>query len=563
MFLGRLRFGVLPISLLLLALAVRVATALPLGQPGYMDAYYYYNVAQRLHVGQGLTDPYLWNFLDHPTGIPHPACLYWMPLSSLLIYPFFALFGASFRVAQIPFVLLSAALALIAYRVALDLSGERRHAALAALLVVFSGYYVIFWVVPDSFAPFAVTASLALYCAGRGLRDHRPVWLVPAGLAAGLAHLARADGVLVLAGVLGSVLLVGHASGSDRRKTGSALGLAFLGYLAVATPWFIRNWLVSGSPLASGGVQALFLRSYDELFTYGRDLTLGSYLAWGWPSILSSKLQGLGFGLINLIATNWMLFLAPAVVVGLWGWRRRIELLPFALYAVLLYATMTVGFTFPGVRGGLFHSSAALLPWWFAAAAAGLDAIAASSVRRSGWTRSQSPAANGQTTTKTPSRGSNAAGDDLRARDDKTAERRVVFAVGALVLAVVTSAFLYGRGVGGWNGRDAAYADVAEWWVQVSGADMPDVRFMVNDAPGFYYHTGLSAVAIPNEDLPVVLAAAHRYDVSYLVLETDHPHPMDALYRGQVDAPGLTLAATLRDAASRSVEIFRVGRGGS
>lgn len=556
MSLGRLRFGVLPVLLLLLALVVRVATALPLRQPGYMDAYYYYNVAQRLHAGQGLTDPYLWNFLDHPAGIPHPACLYWMPLSSLLIYPFFVLFGTSFWVAQIPFVLLSAALALVAYRVSLDLSGERRHGALAALLVVFSGYYVIFWVVPDNFAPFAVLASLALYCAGRGIRDSRPVWFLPAGLAAGLAHLARADGVLVLVGVLGSVLLARSGFGSGWRKAGSALGLDLLGYLVVMSPWFVRNWLVSGSPLASSGVQTLFLRSYDELFSYGRNLTLASYLAWGWLAILSSKLQGIGFGLLNLIATNWMVFLAPAAVVGLWSWRRRIELLPFALYAVLLYAAMTVGFTFPGIRGGLFHSSAALLPWWFAAVAAGLDSIAA---RTSRWPHREPRELRRGTSTQMSRPGS----EDPHALAVRTTERRAVFAVGAVVLAMVVSAFLYSRGVSGWNGRDAAYADVGQWLVRDSKDGGPDVRVMVNNAPGFYYHTGLSGISIPNEDLPAVLASAHRYGIRYLVLEADHPQPLDALYRGQVDPPGLALATTLPDAGGRPVKVFLVERGRS
>jgi hypothetical protein len=40
--------------------------------PGYMDAEYYYAGAIRLHEGYGFTQPFLWNYLDEPAGLPHP-----------------------------------------------------------------------------------------------------------------------------------------------------------------------------------------------------------------------------------------------------------------------------------------------------------------------------------------------------------------------------------------------------------------------------------------------------------------------------------------------------------
>jgi hypothetical protein len=569
MSLGRFRPGAVPAMLLFLALAVRVATALPLTQPGYMDSYYYTNVAARLYAGQGLTDPYLWNFLDHPVGIPHPACLYWMPLSSLLIYPFFLLLGPSFRAAQIPFIMLSAVLALLAYRLAMDLSDPhsgRRNGVLAALLVIFSGYYTIFWVVPDNFAPFAVTAGLSLYFCGRGLKQGQSLWFVPAGLTAGLAHLARADGLLVLlvvwaVAVIGALITNSGEGGatSSRRLSFAGAGLALLSYLAITAPWFYRNWAVSGHPLASGGLQALFLRSYDDLFSYGRDLAAASYLSWGWTAILSSKLQGLSFGLINLVAVNGMIFVAPLSAVGLWALRRRIELLPFVLYALLLYAAMTIGFTFPGMRGGLFHSSAALLPWLFAAAAVGLERIAALVSRRALF---RHPSRFQSQTDVSPDAG--------RPSPPAVGDPGAVLAAGVVILAVVISGFLYLRGgislTGGagatmtWNRRDAVYADVGSWLAhRESGGE----RVMANNIPGFYYHTGLSGTSIPTEELPVVLEAARHYEIDYLVLEADHPQPLRALYEGPDVPAGLVWMATLQDSAGRLVKIFRIARGDS
>ena len=79
--------------LFLLCLGVRLAVAAVIRRPGYMDTAYYAVGAMRLAEGEGLTEPYLWHYLDDPSGIPHPGFLYWMPLPSLLAAPFAILAG--------------------------------------------------------------------------------------------------------------------------------------------------------------------------------------------------------------------------------------------------------------------------------------------------------------------------------------------------------------------------------------------------------------------------------------------------------------------------------------
>jgi hypothetical protein len=336
-----------------------------------------------------------------------------------------------------------------------------------------------------------------------------------------------------------------------------------LAYLAITAPWFYRNWVVSGHPFASDGLQALFLRSYDDLFSYGRDLAASSYLSWGWPAILQSKLQGLGFGLVNLLAVNGMIFVAPLSTVGLWDRRHRVELLPFGLYAVLLYSAMTIGFTFPGIRGGLFHSSAALLPWLFATAAVGVERVAAFISRRA---LSRHPSR-----IKSPPDDSSAGLVSLDGGSSSppvVADPGAVLAAGVVILAVAMSVFLYLRGATGltggtstavtWNQRDAVYDDVGGW---LTRREVLGPRVMVNNIPGFYYHTGLSGTSIPTEELPRVLEAARRYDIGYLVLEADHPRPLSALYESSDVPAGLAWVATLQDSAGRPVKLFRIARG--
>ena len=155
------------IAVFALALLVRGLAALPQTQPNTMDAAYYTVGGERLAQGYGFNDPYVWNYLDQPTTLPHPSHLYWMPLPSILVAVSQAILGVNYRAAQVPFVLLSAVLPLIAYAVAWQLSTKRRHAWLAALLTIFSAFYLPYWGVPESFAPFAVFGALALYWSTR------------------------------------------------------------------------------------------------------------------------------------------------------------------------------------------------------------------------------------------------------------------------------------------------------------------------------------------------------------------------------------------------------------
>src|SRR5258708_39664593 len=93
----------------LMALIVGGIMAALLHNPGYTDAYYYFNAGQRLIQGKGLTDVALWTYLGAPAALPVPSHLYWMPLTSLVAAGSMALFGPSFDGAQVGFVLVTLA----------------------------------------------------------------------------------------------------------------------------------------------------------------------------------------------------------------------------------------------------------------------------------------------------------------------------------------------------------------------------------------------------------------------------------------------------------------------
>jgi hypothetical protein len=64
---------------------------------------------------------------------------------------------------------------------------------------------------------------------------------------------------------------------------------------------------------------------------------------------------------------------------------------------------------------------------------------------------------------------------------------------------------------------------------------------MIGDAPAFYYHTGLSAITVPNEPPEVLPGVAVRYGATYLVLDQNRPRPLTALYEGRESLPQIQL----------------------
>jgi hypothetical protein len=521
--------------LFVLALAVRVLTAWLLRQPGYTDAYYYAVGARQLYSGQGFSEPFIWNYVAPPTSLPHAGYLYWMPLAAIMGWLGMVALGSSFWAVQAPFIFTSALLPLVTYVVALDLTVKPKHALLAGLLAVFPGFFAAGFVLPETFAPFALAGSVCLLAAGQGLRSRRPGWFALAGLAAGLGHLARADGLLLAAVALLAAALSGtewhrsdlsaaggvHGSPAPndgptaaraRRKVCMPLlsvVLVIAGYLLVMGAWLVRNWQAFGSPLPGAGTRTAFLTAYDDMFAFDGSLTLQDYLSWGWSSILGSKWDALLLNLQRVWIECLLVVLPPFAALGLWHSRKNRLLWPFFLYAPLLFLAMTFAFTFPGMRGGLYHSSAAWLPFLFAATGPGLEvALRWAAGRFRGW----------HLRTAWP-----------------------VFSTAIVAMAVLMTLFgLWRSGAlsGDWNERGQQYAQIGGWLEQEGARE---AIVMVGDAPAFTWFTGHPALAVPNDPLDTILAVADQYGACYLVLNGTRPRTTDALYAGKAGDPRLVL----------------------
>ncbi|GAB4572023.1 MAG: hypothetical protein Kow0077_10310 [Anaerolineae bacterium] len=476
--------------LIIAVLAVMIGGGIASGIPGptYTDAYYYFNAGQRLASGQGLTDPYIaLTYIGAPDRLPAPAHTYWMPLPSLIV----ALAGGKFRLAQAIFVGLWAGLAVFAAHLGAELGGTRRHAIGAGLLVIFSGFYAPFLPMPETFTLFGLSGAFSLWFMGRAATQGSLKAYGLAGVCAGLAHLTRADGALLIA-VLVLVALWRGRSG----LRGVLIGVA--GYLVVMSPWLVRNMLVMGTPLPVGGTATIWLRGYNELVSYPPAMSLQNFLAWGIGPILASRWEALTNNLGTFVAVEGWVVLAPLMVVALAKRWRETRLLPVWTYALLLHLAMTLAFAYPGYRGGLFHSATALLPWWAALGLVGLDDVV-------GWVARR-----------------------RRTWNPRQASR--VFTVGVLAIAVVlTVSSVAGR----WGRSDRTfYATLAE--------TLPaDAVVMSNDPAALYYHTGLPGIVTPEAAPDALRELLARYAVTHVVLDQNRTTALDAVYRGAVQYPFL------------------------
>lgn len=209
----------------------------------------------------------------------------------------------------------------------------------------------------DSTIYYVLFATSSLLLITWGLRAPRFLFL--AGVAIGLAHLTRQDGVLLLGAL---VLSVGLAAMPLVGKVrGWALGLG--GYLLVLLPWAVRNGLVFGTLAPVSTWRLALLTSGEDLYAYGEQVALAPYLDQGVGAIMAAKLP--------VLRANMELVLPlVAVFATLVFWRQRLRgepdrrdfYGPPLLWLGLLFLVYTFGMTFIGEQA-LARSVWAFLPF--------------------------------------------------------------------------------------------------------------------------------------------------------------------------------------------------------
>ncbi|HEX9269092.1 MAG TPA: hypothetical protein VF998_04535 [Candidatus Limnocylindria bacterium] len=450
-------------------LLFRLGSAAMVFQPGYTDAYYYHDVAQRLASGKGLTADFVWNFIEAPgfAALPVASHRFWMPLSSLLQAAGIAAlpFLDAFRAAQAVEILLAALIPAAGYVAARSLGANAATALVAAALAGLGGAFAPGWVSLDSFAPAALlgTAFFVLYArAARG--DVRSG--AGAGLAVGLLFLARAEGALF--GLAFVPLVIG------RRSRAAALAGAGAA-LAIGIAWLVRGASLGAAPDLVG--RSAFLVRYEDFFAIASPAPAA--FAAALPDALATKLAALATDLGTFLFAFGLL-LVPGMARAAIVRRDRPDVGAFAALALGVYLAESAIFTLHATHGSYFHSLAAFFPF----------GVALGVIGTSDWLA--------------------------------TIERRRLAAVAGVVAFAVVSAFAVIQ----W---DAAFNPPYRERLAVLGR-IPPGPFLAIDAAAWRWIADRPVIVTPADGIDAAVCAVALYKASAIVLERAHFSAYAELY---------------------------------
>ena len=510
------------LTLVLLGVVVALISARWVSSPGYMDADYYFTMGRNLAAGGGLSEPFIWNYLDDPSSIPHPAFQYWMPFTSFLVAFAQILFGTCFRSAQIPSILLASSFPLFTAWVALKLHGNPQIAWEAGLLAAFPGFFLPFMVTTDAFLIYGILGSMIFILSAEASKKVQHFKWFIIGLLVAMAYLTRTDGLLFLPICIGLIFY-------SHLEIKKALAALIMGFLLVLLPWWILNAVIHGHALPSGTIQVLWMRDYDELFIYPpSELTFQRWLDSGLGSILLARLNAFWMNLKSLILVNGLVFLGPLMVIGARKLRSNRVVRLASIYLISLIIIMSLVFPFAGSRGGYFHSSIAVMPILWALAPLGLRRVIEFGAKYRHW-------------------------DPLQAKD--------IFVVAMIILACLISLGLFWTRVVGddffdptWSRSAQVYDEVARWfdWEGVG-----DSIVAVNNPPGFYAASGFKAVVIPDGDREVLRKVVDKFGVQWVLLDSNNSG-LKSLYENPDQVDWLDLKETMDDVNGNDFFIFKV-----
>lgn len=477
------------------ALLIRCVAVFFAPFPGISDSNHYYNLARNLAQGRGFVVDYIWNYYNLPADVTHPED-YWMPLPAVYPAAMMALFPdpvlSDLTAALLPGIVFGTGITALSYALAAQAGLPHRARLLAMLWVAFIPELVLNSARTDTTISYVLYVGLAGLCFARGY-EKGGLWWAGVGLFAGLAHLTRQDAVLLAPAL--AVTIAGLRLAGIRPPGWRGLAWVPLVWLAVMLPWMARNLALFGVALAGGAGRTVFMTSFIDQFTYGRELNFEHWWAWGLRNIVANIAfqAAANVRMIFRLPTDALALAGFAGLAGRW-WARdarflRVTALPLVLLAglFLFYSVITPFHT----QGGSFKKSAMLLLPFL-----GVGAAWACHHWLATW---------------------------------RAAAAATLLAAGLMLMAayeLVRDDFdLAAR----FNASGAALAARLHELGDANGDG--EIIVMTQDPFLMNYH-GFRALMIPSDPRDMILQAAWRYQVDYIILPAARP-ALDGLYNRQ------------------------------
>lgn len=455
------------------------------------DACFYLGMGETLAAGKGFHARFLYDFQLPHLALPNTGIEYWRPGISLLLLVLKPFGGVTLHSSIVLTLLVGVLFAASAWHLALRETADRGLALRSFALCLFFAPVWVGSMTPDSNLYYG--AAVAWFFALLTVR--RQGWLqdLLAIACAGLAYLIRNDAVLLLVPLL-AVLYArwrGLEAASERRPGFLRFAFPLLAAFFLALlPMHLLYRAVLGQAFPSGTASVLFLNTLDDFVRYNDPVSLHSLLSHGVAHLvffrvstlvtLLYRVAALMIGYPALVVLPGLLW-PPAAVADEPRVRLRTPLtewigpVSFGLATVVLYTLLL-----PAIGAfSALRTLMALLP--FAAVAV---MIAISRLVR------------------TP--------------------RQVLWTSGAVILAALLSGLMDSRrDLADINGTGTT--DRAEKAVLAGMHGNPERSIVLTDDPvQFSVTTGYATVALPNNGLDAIAAAARDFRATHLIVKTTH-----------------------------------------
>lgn len=465
--------------------------------PGYMDAEYYFGQGIRIVNHHDLLEPFIWNFLNDPSTVTTHGFAFWLPATSFIAAGGQVLSGStSYYGSRIFFIFMAACIPIMSAFIATRFLPNRRAGWLAGLLSIFSGFYLPFITITDTFTPYMFFGGLFFIVIWFAVKKNKETtkfnfWFIVTGVVAGLMSLIRSDGILWLVGGLLGVLVIGKYKTQKWGRLFLELGFVVLGYMLIVTPWMMRNYSIYGSFFPPGNGFMLWLTKYDDLFVYpSSQLTFSHWMTTGIGRILIDRLKALVINMQTLIASGGAIILLPIMAVGLWNKRKSIIVRLTLAMLITILGVMTLIFPYAGERGGFFHSLSAVQITLWSMVPVGLDIIIQWGVHKRRW---------------------------------KTDRSWKMFGAALVILTVIFSVMIFTNKVTTgvesgvpWNQTQAIFETIDKELYEFSSDS--DGVILVNNPPGYTLATGRPSVMIPTGGDEALIEVSRRYNVRFLLI---------------------------------------------
>ncbi len=488
-----------PWLLFLGAFAARLLSATTLHFPALDDPAYYLKVAENLAAGRGLTVDAIWGYLVSFPLVTHASNEHWMPLASLVLAPFFAVFGPSYSLAQTVGAAAGGALAPITWffaRAALrdESANWRGYGFFAGLLIALNPLLMYQSVTGDSAVYFALFGGL-LCLLGVTWLERSNLGALATGLTAGLAYLARSEGL-----VLAALLLVWVVARTPAEARLRRAGFYLFGVLLLTAPWLVRNALTFGAPFPVPSLVLAALPDYISLFHYGAPSVPFATADLG--TALGLRLESLAWN-SRILLVQALFPLAPLALIGAIRLRRAPAVQLGLAVLALLFLTTALAFPVLTLNGTFYHAVGALMPVLALLGGYGLFV------------------------------GGRAVG--RRAAPNSATFMAAALCGGVIILQV----FQLGSALEVTSDAHTHWQEqfqVAADWL----ADKPEGVVVTNQPNSLHYATGRPAVMLPLPDgVDGLRAVAQRYNATYLVAFWDLPPSPAPNYPDTLKAAGI------------------------